>query len=220
MLKFTTNKRTSPCYGLDDDPIFVLHKEGHKIVGFHGKSSNMLHKLGIHVLPISNSWSYLYDLKRTLSSSVFKNFDSFLFFFISSVLILCILWTFEWFLCLIKCMELDWSSLWLLCILFFFCAPNFSVFNRLFQEARFHEKERHVLWIIGGLNLSASKLQEQYSGVKLVGFDIFKHLFDILHSPSKSSELTNQLSNKLLIVGQENYSSSTQSQLLLVVSLI
>jgi hypothetical protein len=55
MLKFTTNKRTSPCYGLDDDPIFVLHKEGHKIVGFHGKSSNMLHKLGIHVLPISNS---------------------------------------------------------------------------------------------------------------------------------------------------------------------
>ena len=35
MLKFTTNMRTSPCYGLDDDPSFVLHKEGHKIVGFH-----------------------------------------------------------------------------------------------------------------------------------------------------------------------------------------
>ncbi|CAE6231515.1 unnamed protein product [Arabidopsis arenosa] len=55
MLMFTTNKRTSPCYGLDDDPTFVLHKEGHKIVGFHGKSSTMLHKLGVHVLPISDS---------------------------------------------------------------------------------------------------------------------------------------------------------------------
>ncbi|KAL9282938.1 Jacalin-related lectin 48 [Arabidopsis thaliana] len=55
MLKFTTNMRTSPCYGLDDDPSFVLHKEGHKIVGFHGKSSTMLHKLGIHVLPITHS---------------------------------------------------------------------------------------------------------------------------------------------------------------------
>ncbi|XP_019096528.1 PREDICTED: jacalin-related lectin 48-like [Camelina sativa] len=55
MLKFTTNKRTSPSYGLDDDPSFVLHKEGHKIVGFHGKSSNMLHQLGIHVLPITTS---------------------------------------------------------------------------------------------------------------------------------------------------------------------
>ncbi|VYS69849.1 unnamed protein product [Arabidopsis thaliana] len=54
MLKFTTNKRTSPCYGLDDDPTFVLHKAGHKVVGFHGKSSNMLHKLGIHVLPITD----------------------------------------------------------------------------------------------------------------------------------------------------------------------
>jgi len=54
MLKFTTNKRTSPCYGLDDDPTFVLHKAGHRIIGFHGKSSNMLHKLGIHVLPITD----------------------------------------------------------------------------------------------------------------------------------------------------------------------
>ncbi|XP_023645087.1 jacalin-related lectin 46 isoform X2 [Capsella rubella] len=55
MLKFTTNMRTSPCYGLDDEPSFVLHKEGHKIVGFHGKSSSMLHQLGIHVLPITHS---------------------------------------------------------------------------------------------------------------------------------------------------------------------
>ncbi|CAL9242888.1 unnamed protein product, partial [Arabidopsis halleri] len=55
MLKFTTNKGTSPRYGLEDDPTFVLHKEGHKIVGFHGKSSNMLHKLGVHVLPITDS---------------------------------------------------------------------------------------------------------------------------------------------------------------------
>ncbi|XP_023645088.1 jacalin-related lectin 48 [Capsella rubella] len=55
MLKFTTNLRTSPCYGLDDDTSFVLHKEGHKIVGFHGKSSSMLHQLGTHVLPITHS---------------------------------------------------------------------------------------------------------------------------------------------------------------------
>ncbi|KAG7537302.1 Jacalin-like lectin domain superfamily [Arabidopsis suecica] len=54
MLKFITNKRTSKRYGLEDGPRFVLHKEGHKIVGFHGKSSTMLHKLGIHVLPITD----------------------------------------------------------------------------------------------------------------------------------------------------------------------
>ncbi|KAL9859812.1 putative jacalin-like lectin domain-containing protein [Arabidopsis thaliana] len=54
MLMFTTNMRASPCYGLDDNPSFVLQKRGHKIVGFHGKSSNMLHQLGIHVLPITH----------------------------------------------------------------------------------------------------------------------------------------------------------------------
>ncbi|XP_019091160.1 PREDICTED: jacalin-related lectin 47 [Camelina sativa] len=53
MLKFTTNMRTSPSYLLMmPNPSFVLHKEGHKIVGFHGKSSNMLHQLGI---PIGHS---------------------------------------------------------------------------------------------------------------------------------------------------------------------
>ncbi|CAE6231550.1 unnamed protein product [Arabidopsis arenosa] len=55
MLKFITNKRNSTRYGLEDGPRFVLHKEGHKIVGFHGKSSTMLHQLGIHVLPITHN---------------------------------------------------------------------------------------------------------------------------------------------------------------------
>ncbi|CAA7036402.1 unnamed protein product [Microthlaspi erraticum] len=55
MLKFKTNKRTSRAFGLDTtNSSFVLHKEGHKIVGFHGKANNMLHQIGVHVLPISD----------------------------------------------------------------------------------------------------------------------------------------------------------------------
>ena len=54
MLKFKTNKRTSQAFGLDMVSNFVLHKEGHKIVGFHGKANNMLHQIGVHVLPITN----------------------------------------------------------------------------------------------------------------------------------------------------------------------
>ncbi|VYS48841.1 unnamed protein product [Arabidopsis thaliana] len=54
MLKFKTNKRTSKAFGLDMISNFVLHKEGNKIVGFHGKANNMLHQIGVHVLPITN----------------------------------------------------------------------------------------------------------------------------------------------------------------------
>ncbi|VYS48839.1 unnamed protein product [Arabidopsis thaliana] len=54
MLKFKTNKRTSPPFGMESTTTsFVLGKEGYKIVGFHGKSSHELHKLGAHVVPIT-----------------------------------------------------------------------------------------------------------------------------------------------------------------------
>ncbi|VVB00503.1 unnamed protein product [Arabis nemorensis] len=53
MLKFKTNKRTSPPFGLESASNFVLQKEGHKITGFHGKSSNMLHQIGVHVIFIT-----------------------------------------------------------------------------------------------------------------------------------------------------------------------
>ncbi|KAG2318648.1 hypothetical protein Bca52824_011861 [Brassica carinata] len=53
MLKFQTNKKTSPPYGMESASSFVLGKEGYKIVGFHGKSSHELHQLGVHVVPIT-----------------------------------------------------------------------------------------------------------------------------------------------------------------------
>ncbi|KFK24097.1 hypothetical protein AALP_AAs67434U000100 [Arabis alpina] len=53
MLKFKTNKRTSPPFGLESASSFVLQKEGHKITGFHGKSSTMLHQIGVHVVRIT-----------------------------------------------------------------------------------------------------------------------------------------------------------------------
>ncbi|CAH2036449.1 unnamed protein product [Thlaspi arvense] len=53
MLKFKTNKRTSQPFGLESAFNFVLQKEGHKITGFHGKSGTVLHKIGVHVVPIT-----------------------------------------------------------------------------------------------------------------------------------------------------------------------
>ncbi|EOA30607.1 hypothetical protein CARUB_v10013738mg [Capsella rubella] len=54
MLRFKTNKRTSSPFGMEAGTSFVLKEEGHKIVGFHGRASDLLHKFGVHVLPISN----------------------------------------------------------------------------------------------------------------------------------------------------------------------
>ncbi|CAH2053547.1 unnamed protein product [Thlaspi arvense] len=54
MLKFKTNKQTSTPFGLEAGTAFVLKEEGHKIVGFHGKVSDVLHQLGVYVLPITN----------------------------------------------------------------------------------------------------------------------------------------------------------------------
>lgn len=53
MLMFKTNIRTSQVFGLETTSSFTLEKECHKIVGFHGKVSNMLNQIGVHVLPIT-----------------------------------------------------------------------------------------------------------------------------------------------------------------------
>ncbi|KAL0690888.1 hypothetical protein Bca4012_090567 [Brassica carinata] len=54
MLKFETNKRTSNPFGLEAGASFKVKEEGHKIVGFHGKANELLHQIGVHVLPITN----------------------------------------------------------------------------------------------------------------------------------------------------------------------
>lgn len=54
MLRFTTNKRTSMPFGLEAGTPFAFKKEGYKIVGFHGRAGDLLHKFGVHVVPITN----------------------------------------------------------------------------------------------------------------------------------------------------------------------
>ncbi|KAF3585644.1 hypothetical protein F2Q69_00031455 [Brassica cretica] len=54
MLTFKTNKpATYGPFGLNAGTPFDLKEEGHKIVGFHGSSGDLLHKFGVHVLPIN-----------------------------------------------------------------------------------------------------------------------------------------------------------------------
>ncbi|KAG7625467.1 putative jacalin-like lectin domain-containing protein [Arabidopsis thaliana] len=53
MLRFKTNKQTSTPFGLEAGTAFELKEEGHKIVGFHGKASDLLHQFGVHVMPIT-----------------------------------------------------------------------------------------------------------------------------------------------------------------------
>ncbi|ESQ30893.1 hypothetical protein EUTSA_v10011365mg [Eutrema salsugineum] len=53
MLRFKTNKQTSPTFGTEEGSSFILEKQNHKIVGFHGNASTTLHKIGVHVLPIT-----------------------------------------------------------------------------------------------------------------------------------------------------------------------
>ncbi|KAG7567825.1 Jacalin-like lectin domain superfamily [Arabidopsis thaliana x Arabidopsis arenosa] len=53
MLKFKTNKRTSPPFGMDAGVSFILGKEGHKVVGFHGKARPELYQIGVSVAPIT-----------------------------------------------------------------------------------------------------------------------------------------------------------------------
>ncbi|KAF2585782.1 hypothetical protein F2Q70_00037159 [Brassica cretica] len=55
MLTFKTNKpATYGPFGLTAGEAFDLKEEGHKIVGFHGSAGDLLHKFGVHVLPITN----------------------------------------------------------------------------------------------------------------------------------------------------------------------
>ncbi|KAH0904027.1 LOW QUALITY PROTEIN: hypothetical protein HID58_043530 [Brassica napus] len=54
MLGFTTNKRTSPPFGLEGAKSVLLKEDGHKVVGFHGKAgADILHQVGVHVKAIS-----------------------------------------------------------------------------------------------------------------------------------------------------------------------
>lgn len=55
MLRFKTNKRTSPLFGLDGGTRFALEINDHKIVGFHGKAGDFVHQVGVHVTPITKS---------------------------------------------------------------------------------------------------------------------------------------------------------------------
>ncbi|KAL1198222.1 Myrosinase-binding protein 1 [Cardamine amara subsp. amara] len=55
MLRFKTNKRTSPPFGLDSGEVFVLEEKDHKIVGFHGKAGEFVHQVGVYISPISKS---------------------------------------------------------------------------------------------------------------------------------------------------------------------
>ncbi|XP_010545659.1 PREDICTED: jacalin-related lectin 23 [Tarenaya hassleriana] len=54
MLRFKTNKRTSQPFGLEAGTRFVLEEKDSKIVGFHGKASDVVHQVGVHVMPIAN----------------------------------------------------------------------------------------------------------------------------------------------------------------------
>ncbi|XP_013725114.2 jacalin-related lectin 36-like [Brassica napus] len=55
MVKFKTNKRTSPPFGMDGGTTFVFEMKDHKIVGFHGKAGDYVHQVGVHVSPVSKS---------------------------------------------------------------------------------------------------------------------------------------------------------------------
>ncbi|KAG7625462.1 putative jacalin-like lectin domain-containing protein [Arabidopsis thaliana] len=55
MLRFKTNKRTSPPFGLDAGTTFAVEMKDHKIVGFHGKAGDFVHQVGVHVTQITKS---------------------------------------------------------------------------------------------------------------------------------------------------------------------
>lgn len=54
-LKFKTNKRESTLFGMDSGEKFSLGEEGHKIVGFYGQASDVIHSVGVAVVPITTS---------------------------------------------------------------------------------------------------------------------------------------------------------------------
>lgn len=54
-LQFKTNKRESVQFGMDAGEKFSLGEKGHKIVGFHGQASDVLHSVGVTVVPITTT---------------------------------------------------------------------------------------------------------------------------------------------------------------------
>lgn len=54
-LQFKTNKRESIPFGMDSGEKFTLGEKGHKIVGFHGKASDVVHSIGVTVVPITTT---------------------------------------------------------------------------------------------------------------------------------------------------------------------
>ncbi|KAL1191574.1 Jacalin-related lectin 23 [Cardamine amara subsp. amara] len=54
-LKFKTNKRESTLFGMDSGEKFSLGEKGHKIVGIYGKASDVVHSVGVAVVPITTT---------------------------------------------------------------------------------------------------------------------------------------------------------------------
>ncbi|KAG2332420.1 hypothetical protein Bca4012_017993 [Brassica carinata] len=52
-LQFKTNKRESSPFGMDAGEKFTLGENGHKIIGFHGKASDVIHSVGVTIVPIT-----------------------------------------------------------------------------------------------------------------------------------------------------------------------
>ncbi|CAH8255355.1 unnamed protein product [Arabidopsis lyrata] len=51
-LTFKTNKRTSQPFGMIAGEHFELKEDRYQIVGFHGKAGDVVHQIGVHVVPI------------------------------------------------------------------------------------------------------------------------------------------------------------------------
>ncbi|CAH8386822.1 unnamed protein product [Eruca vesicaria subsp. sativa] len=54
-LQFKTNKRESSPFGMDSGEKFTLGEDGYKIVGFHGQASDVIHSVGVTIVPITTT---------------------------------------------------------------------------------------------------------------------------------------------------------------------
>ncbi|CAH2058741.1 unnamed protein product [Thlaspi arvense] len=52
-LQFKTNKRESTPFGMDSGEKFSLGEKDHKIVGFHGQAGDVIHSVGVTLVPIT-----------------------------------------------------------------------------------------------------------------------------------------------------------------------
>ncbi|KAF8108310.1 hypothetical protein N665_0111s0023 [Sinapis alba] len=52
-LQFKTNRRESSPFGMEAGEKFTLGENGHKIVGFHGQASDVIHSVGVTIVPIT-----------------------------------------------------------------------------------------------------------------------------------------------------------------------